>query len=315
MLPDGIKPRRTRHKENSPPLPFRHPRPTVRPMSYAPQEKLTDPARPSSGLGRLLLGCIGVVVGSLLIGPLLLVPILSLLPESAGNFDAPLGTLVALASFILMIAALTLVLRFIHNRGLLSLVGHPGQAVQDFVKTLKGMALLYVVFLIVPGGGGGAAAIPNLDFGTWVLLLAPALIAIFIQVSAEELLFRGYLQSQLAATARSPIVWLGLPALLFGLLHSWNTDDPQGALIYIAITFVLGLMLGDLTARTGTLGPAIAIHLVNNAMGILILGNEGLLDGLALYVLPVEGAFVPPLWSSLLSLLCVWLTARIVLRV
>ncbi|WP_412005290.1 CPBP family intramembrane glutamic endopeptidase [Aestuariibius insulae] len=283
-------------------------------MSYAPQEKLTDPARPSSGLGRLLLGCVGVLAGSLLIGPLLLIPILSLLPAGAGDFNSPLGTLIALASFILMIAALTLVLRFIHNRGLLTLVGHPSQALQDFIKTLKGMAILYAVFLVVPGGGE-APAIPNLPFGTWVLLLAPALIAIFIQVSAEELLFRGYLQSQLAATARSPIVWLGVPSFLFGLLHGWNTDDPQGALIYIAITFVLGLMLGDLTARTGTLGPAIAIHLVNNTMGILILGNEGLLDGLALYVIPVDGPFIPPLWPSLLSLLCVWLTARIALRV
>ena len=50
--------------------------------------------------------------------------------------------------------------------------------------------------------------------GEWLMGLAPALVLILWQVSAEEVAFRGYLLQQLRARVRSPLVWAVLPAFL-----------------------------------------------------------------------------------------------------
>ncbi|MFQ6546383.1 lysostaphin resistance A-like protein [Aestuariibius sp. 2305UL40-4] len=285
-------------------------------MSYGPQRYLSDPARGSNGLWRTLGGFVAIALTPLILGALLLAPLYAALPVSARDYSTPLGTTLALASFGLYILAVAIILPLLHKRGLFSLFGDRDRFVADFRRTaLAALAVLAAIAFLVPGGGDTGPIEPNLAFSTWLGFLPFALGAIFLQVSAEELVFRGYLQSQLAAKLSDPRLWLGIPALLFGLLHAGNSESLSGALTYIAITFAMGLALGDLTARTGSLGPAIALHLVNNTIGILFVGMEGLLDGLALFVTPTEGAIEPPLWPSLLTVLNLWLAARVALRV
>jgi membrane protease YdiL (CAAX protease family) len=84
------------------------------------------------------------------------------------------------------------------------------------------------------------------------LALAPAL--------AEEIFFRGALLSLLSQ--RLGAGWgLLLSSLLFGLLH---LDPAQGG-----AAAVLGLYLGALTLRTGSIHAAILCHGLNNLMAIL----------------------------------------------
>ena len=62
--------------------------------------------------------------------------------------------------------------------------------------------------------------------------------------------------------------------------------------------FFFGLAAADLTARSGTLGPAIGFHLVNNALAFLLYGEAGGVDsGLALFLFPAEPPvdLMPPL--------------------
>ena len=61
--------------------------------------------------------------------------------------------------------------------------------------------------------------------------------------------------------------------------------------------FCFGLAAADLTARSGTLGPAIGFHLVNNALAFLLFGQAGGMDsGLALFLFPADPAqpLLPP---------------------
>ena len=64
-----------------------------------------------------------------------------------------------------------------------------------------------------------------------------------VQISAEELAFRGYLMQGLAARFRARAVWWGLPALLFGLMH-WNpaTFGPNAWLVVLTAGLI-GLIL------------------------------------------------------------------------
>lgn len=120
---------------------------------------------------------------------------------------------------------------------------------------------------------------------TWFLILAPL---IFIQAVGEELIFRGYLQQQLAARIASPLVWAGLPALLFGVAH-FSPDLPDGGgYYYIAITFLMGLTMAALVWRSGSLWTAAGLHYGVNVVGLTVIGAEGILSGTQLWLFAKE---------------------------
>ena len=76
--------------------------------------------------------------------------------------------------------------------------------------------------------------------------------------------------------------------------------------------------MADLTARAGTLGPAIAVHFVNNVTAILIVSMPDNLSGLALYLSPFSLADTEAVRAWLPVdfgfMLVSWLTARLAIR-
>ncbi len=104
--------------------------------------------------------------------------------------------------------------------------------------------------------GAMAGQVPNLGVALLVFALMPAI--------TEELAFRGFILSGLERTypARTAIV---LSAFLFGFLHVLLSLTQQlfGATL-------LGLVLGLIAVRTGSLWPGVAFHFVNNALGLVV---------------------------------------------
>ncbi len=96
----------------------------------------------------------------------------------------------------------------------------------------------------------------------------PALAVVVGAPLAEELVFRGIIQSRLE---RAMPAWIAvvLQAALFGLIH--------GAPVQIAYAFVMGLLFGYIRHRTGSILPTIAAHAAFNAMNDPL----GLLGGFA----------------------------------
>src|SRR6056297_2684520 len=294
-------------------------------MRYAAHEILVAPARRTAGMGRLGAGvCLTVAIFLMLsvvwagLLPLIFgVEGWARIMPGVATATTPAGVLVNLFTFALLLAALAFSLRAVHRRGLLSLIGPLPLAARQFGRALLAVAVLYGGLALVPLP---EALVPerNLAAATWVMFLPLALVALFCQVFAEEVAFRGYLQSQLAARFTSPVMWLGLPALAFGLLHfDAGTYGANGWLVTIwAIGF--GLAAADLTARFGTLGPATALHLANNFSAILVAAPKGQFDGLALYVFPFsledEDTVLAVLPADILMLLCSWLAIRLALR-
>lgn len=288
-------------------------------MSYEPQHHLSDPALPSAELRRTVGGFMLVVVLStvfviawMLVIPGVLIPreVFATLPPTA-----PLNMLLTLSVFFCPAVALALVMRGLHRRRMLSLIGDFGLAWGQFRKVVlvQGMVLALAVALPSPGG---LQPVQNLPWAQWLSWLPFALLALCVQVGIEELLFRGYLQSQLAARFASPVIWIGVPSILFALLHY---APGSGANIWpiIAITFLFAVTAADLTARCGTLGPALAMHLVNNIGSLLLIGTLGDMQGLALYVVPTglsDPNLMPFLVLDAMLILIAWLGARIVLR-
>lgn len=283
-------------------------------MSYEPHDMLTDRARHRGELWRTLAGIafLGVATTALMA---LWVLALSPLRTAGGPGEGPGGIIWILASFICPLIALAVVMQVLHRRSFLTLIGPFDLAGRQFLKVLGVQAGVMALALVLPSPGG-LTPVANLDTGVWLRWLVLALLLLALQVGTEELVFRGYLQSQLAVKFRSPLIWLVVPAVLFAVLH---LDPTAGGNRWpvVGITLLFALSVGDLTARAGTLGPALAMHFVNNFGALMLVGVSGPMEGLALYVFPTrmsDPALLPSFALEALLIVIAWLGARIVLR-
>ena len=190
-------------------------------MPYTPQTQLSAPARDSAEIWRTALGAV-MVTGFYFAGVFAAAFVMvSMLGQSTTRTltreDTPLGMIVLLTSYGLLIFAVFATMRVLHRRDARSLLGPLVAARRDFLRVA--LPLLGLTLLLLPLTTGSDQVGRHLSLSTWLLWLPLALPAILIQSGAEELVFRGYLQSQLSARLRSPLIWIGLPSLLFGLLH------------------------------------------------------------------------------------------------
>ena len=81
---------------------------------------------------------------------------------------------------------------------------------------------------------------------------------------------------------------------------------------------MFGILMADLTARAGTLGPAIAVHFFNNVSAMVLVATPDQMSGLALYVLPFgvadEAQMAEWLPVDFAYMFVSWLAARFAIR-
>ena len=259
-------------------------------MSYKLHENLVNPARQKSGIFRLLLGLVILT----LIYLVLLTALFFALKLTMGGVwvsnlrpgvvTSPGQTLTLLGSFSTMAIAVGAVVLILHHRSPTTLLGGLRPAFDQFCQSIRGLIPYLIIVILLVFSSQDMQ--PHLAIDTWLTLLPITLVLLMVQVGAEELVFRGYLQSQLAALNAPTFVWILLPSIAFGLLHydPATTGDLAPWIVLWAIFF--GVAAADLTARYGTLGPAIAMHFVNNFAAITLMGVKDNLGGLNLYVYP-----------------------------
>ncbi len=272
-------------------------------MQYPAHESFVAPARARPQIWRLLAGfvlilavyaaCIAVVFAGLV---------------AVSGFDGaqgwmarmggegtPNSTLLVLATFIGMGLGPLLAARLLHKRGWLTPFGALRRGVRDFGIAAAICGGLYMILQMLPAD---IAVGQNLEFGLWLSFLPLAILGILIQTGAEEVLFRGYLQQQLAARFSSPIVWMVLPSVLFALAHYQPALMGDNAWLVVLAVGLFAILAADLTAVTGSIGAAWGFHFSNNAVAILFLSLEGPLSGLALFTVtadPADTALLRPL--------------------
>lgn len=293
-------------------------------MSYAPHSRLVAGALRRPGLGRLALGLLCIAVTAFLGAQAVFALIALASSNDPGRAiaglaaaDTPAGLLLMLAAMGLLGLATWIAARLVHGRGFWSLVGPPRQTLAQGLRVFAATGALAALGLGLMAAAGGGDLSPNLAPTTWALLLPVSVAAVLVQTGSEELLFRGYLQSQLAARFRSPLVWIGVPSAIFAAGHYAASFGPN-ALAVALWAGLFGVLAADLTARAGTLGPAIALHFVNNATALLFVSMEGAMSGLSLYTLPFSAADAAEVARALpvdfVALLLSWGAARLVLR-
>lgn len=289
--------------------------------AYEPHDILAKEAFPHSGLLRLFSGIVLLFIGTIALQVALVrmmerAGLGALLRDSISGATAG-GTLVALFTFVIPFMVLWVVLRGLHNRAISGVLGPVSFAVRDFFRVMIALVIFAAVVLILPAPEA-MRPVSQLAFSSWLMWLPLALVGILLQVSCEEFIFRGYMQSQLAARFTNPAIWIFVPSFIFGLVHYAPSIYGENAIFVAGWAFLFGLAAADITARSGSLGPAIAMHFVNNIIGILIVGTPGHLSGLALTVLPFGPDNTELVRQSMLvelpALLCMWLAARLAIK-
>ncbi|WP_322867879.1 lysostaphin resistance A-like protein [Aquicoccus sp. G2-2] len=291
-------------------------------MRYAAHAHLANQARPSAQLWRLALG-IGITLACYfaltytyfnLLAELVTQDNWAALSAEIDAGSTPRGMMALLGVFGMLTLSLLLVTNQLHRRQLRSFLGPPGAALRDFLRVSVALAALGTLLWLLPEPAAMAPQ-PGLPFLRWLALLPLTLPLVFVQISAEELAFRGYLQGQLAGRFSTPLVWLAVPALVFGALHYDPVGAGANAPIYVVTATIFGLAAGDLTARTGTLGAALALHFALNISALLITAPMGQSFGLALNLFPFSPADISARATWLpydtLVMLCAWLAARL----
>ena len=187
--------------------------------------------------------------------------------------------------FLFGILGLAIILPLLHKRPMLTLLGAD--------KKLQWQPLLESCGLWLAIVAGVTAlfyvlAPSEFDFTftwqSWLPLLLVTLPLTFLQVTCEELFFRGYLLQGLGLVIRSKVVLASVAALPFALVHFSNPEMQRGLGWMALYYFIFGVLTGWITLKRDRLEPALGFHLANNYFGILVVSSTD-------SVLPVPSIF------------------------
>lgn len=263
-----------------------------------PLEQYVAPAVAGRGLWRLVGGVVLILVGWFLWTVVVMsgfviyrlaggTPMGQALEALGGLIQAggAASVLFQLATFAGIWPACWAVVRLLHGQRFATLFSPEGGIRwRDFAGgvalALAFAAATVVVALVVVG----VPARTEISATTWLAALAPLAVLIFLQASGEELIFRGYMLQQLAARFRTPLIWAGVPALLFGLAHFSGGSELGIGWHYVVVTVAFGLTAAALVWRTGSLAAAMGLHTGMNMFAIAFLGVEGVLEGTQLFL-------------------------------
>lgn len=146
------------------------------------------------------------------------------------------------------------------------------------------------------------ADLPNSMQETFEMIMRHPLGIIAVVIMApivEELLFRGAIEGHLLRKWKHPAGAIVFSSLVFGVVH--------GNWVQAPFAFVIGLALGWMYYRTGSLLPGILMHFVNNStavLGFLITDNP---DATMVSEYGPQGAAWMAVAGVVVTVLCVYL--------
>jgi len=224
------------------------------------------------------------VIIFLILDVLVLVPIVGLHLDDAGNIVCDSFFLLTL---VLFIPALYISTRLIYKTSFSSQLtfGRKWNWKLYIISAAITLAVYVIYFLAM-----GAASEMNLSKVSAISILLFIILPIF-QAFAEEYLFRGFLMQTLGSWFKIPIVAVIIQAVIFGIIHfQYNVTGMIGVL-------VSGIIYGFVTWYTKGLEISSALHAVNNLtifIGILFtfmsssdsISSMGFVVSIALLLVP-----------------------------
>ena len=244
-------------------------------------------------LTSILIILVSWVVFSLLLSILLILTNILIHPKRVSSnpstvnlagFSPWVTVMVTLLSYLPLLASLLLVVRYIHQRPILSLITSLPRL--DWKRLATGY--LFFMVLIALTCAVEATLFPGrykLTFNAleWFKFFPLILILIPMQAATEEMLLRGYLMQSLGLLSRRTLVPVILSSLIFMSLHLANPEVKADLVLTLVYYFFVGLLFALVTVKDNRLELAIGAHAATN-MFVLVVNNS-------VSVLPVASIF------------------------
>ena len=177
-----------------------------------------------------------------------------------------------LIPFAVLLVFLFLLVKFMHQRSILSLT--TARSKVDFGRIFFSFMMIAVFTIgtfFIAYSIDSSEIIYQFDFKKFGILFAVSIILFPFQIGLEEYLFRGYLMQHLGVLVKNKWFPLIFTSILFGIAHSANPEI--GAIGYgkMMIFYVgTGLLLGIMTLMDDGLELALGFHLGNNLLASLL---------------------------------------------
>jgi membrane protease YdiL (CAAX protease family) len=197
---------------------------------------------------------------------------------SFGGSGDPVQFALVMFSPIMLFVGVWLAQRLVHRRTLTQLTSTTTfrwQLVWQSMTIWLGLGVLFTAIeaLIYPGRYQW-----TFDLSKWILIAPLVLLAIPIQASGEELMFRGYLMQAFARLWAQPVFLVLLSGVAFMAPHLLNPEmgSALGGPIPMALNyFLVGVGTAVLSIRDNGIERAIGMHVVNNLYAGMVVGYEG----------------------------------------
>ncbi|MDZ7612696.1 MAG: type II CAAX endopeptidase family protein [Flavobacteriaceae bacterium] len=224
------------------------------------------------GILRYLLGAFLIIIISLFLGQMFSVVGVLLIKSDSPAAEIAITNFFG---FILSFLLIPVIVALLHRRPWWS-VAMPAPKVNGaafLVGFLSGLIVQSGSFLVSYFVHPENITYVGVDWGSWVPMLFLYLIVFFVQVSTEEMVYRGYLAQMMYRFSKSPFLVLLIPSIIFSLPHYGNIKGSSGILALLPYIF-MGLMYAWMAYRSGSLWMGIGAHLVNNWFITLFVGSK-----------------------------------------
>lgn len=192
-------------------------------------------------------------------------------PEQMGILSSNLNLFLILLYFLFGLAALFLVIRFLHQ-----------QKIKDITTTRKKMDWgrfffafsLVAIFTIATTGydyyKNPEDYVLNFELAPFLILCIISIVMIPIQTSFEEYLFRGYLMQGFGTLTKNRWFPLILTSVVFGGMHFWNPEVAKYGNFIMIYYIGTGFLFGIMTLMDDGMELSLGFHAGNNLVGVLL---------------------------------------------
>ncbi|MBN2115723.1 MAG: CPBP family intramembrane metalloprotease [Anaerolineales bacterium] len=177
--------------------------------------------------------------------------------------------LVTMLTFIPLIVATLLAVRFIHARSVRTLVTAEARIRWGRIFAAAGVFVIAALISIAEALLYPGRYVLTFQAATLIVYAAMALIFIPIQTSAEELFFRGYLLQWMGLRLKNKWVLAFLNGALFLLPHIVNPEMAANSILIGLGYFAIGFFFTLITLQDNGLELALGMHAANNLFAAL----------------------------------------------
>ncbi|WP_296384590.1 type II CAAX endopeptidase family protein [Winogradskyella sp.] len=183
-----------------------------------------------------------------------------------------ISLIVNLLPFAFLLGLLFILVKYIHQRSILSLT--TARSKVDFKRILFSFSMVCIFTLVsffIGYSIDSSEIVFQFNLGKFALLFFVSIILFPFQIGLEEYLFRGYLMQHIGVLVKNKWFPLIITSVLFGIAHSANPEVGAIGFWEMMIFYVgTGLLLGIMTLMDDGLELALGFHLGNNLLASLL---------------------------------------------